>query len=279
MDLTANAKLIPAVLRPERQRHRLWHRARGGDPAGLFCLVNTIRLQFFMVYELDTGERERAVNAITARSKRAGWSTAWRPDLCARRHRRRARGGGARHARQRDRDDVIRRRATLKSMCAMIQFYRVPRRDPIRTQNAVAAPAARGALAFMKAGETASRTPGTRSFANYFRQRAEATDRELREPASSAGAGLDRLLGELRQEQIARGSGGKPDIAAGWPSAMKSTFTTGGRSGARSALPAIARPARALRPARDSASLKPAASSARRTRPDFLASRKSRWRA
>ena len=32
-----------------------------------FCLVNTIRLQFFLVYELDAGERERTVDAINAR--------------------------------------------------------------------------------------------------------------------------------------------------------------------------------------------------------------------
>ena len=29
-----------------------------------FCLVNSIRLQFFLVYELDLAERERAVTAI-----------------------------------------------------------------------------------------------------------------------------------------------------------------------------------------------------------------------
>jgi len=29
-----------------------------------FCLTNSIRLQFFLVYELDTAERERAVTAI-----------------------------------------------------------------------------------------------------------------------------------------------------------------------------------------------------------------------
>jgi NADPH2:quinone reductase len=30
-----------------------------------FCLVNSIRLQFFIVYELDAGERQRAIAAIT----------------------------------------------------------------------------------------------------------------------------------------------------------------------------------------------------------------------
>ena len=34
-----------------------------------FCLVNTIRLQFFLVYELDSGERERAVNRHHRRAR------------------------------------------------------------------------------------------------------------------------------------------------------------------------------------------------------------------
>src|SRR6187551_2594693 len=47
MDLTANAKLLPAV----------------------FCLVNSIRLQFFLVYELDATERERAIATIDSALK------------------------------------------------------------------------------------------------------------------------------------------------------------------------------------------------------------------
>ena len=77
MDLAANAKLIPAVLRPRGSVIVYGTGPEAVLPAS-FCLVNTIRLQFFIVYELDSGERERAVNAITARSMRAGWSTGWR---------------------------------------------------------------------------------------------------------------------------------------------------------------------------------------------------------
>ena len=63
MDLTANAKLIPSVLRPKGS---VIVYGTGPDavlPAA-FCLVNSIRLQFFLVYELDTAERKRAVAAI-----------------------------------------------------------------------------------------------------------------------------------------------------------------------------------------------------------------------
>lgn len=63
MDLAANAKLIPSVLRPKGSVI-----VYGTGPEALlpaaFCLVNTIRLQFFLVYELDTPERARAVAAI-----------------------------------------------------------------------------------------------------------------------------------------------------------------------------------------------------------------------
>ena len=63
MDLTANAKLIPGVLRP-KGRVIIY----GTGPEALlpaaFCLVNSIRLHFFLVYELDAAERERAISAI-----------------------------------------------------------------------------------------------------------------------------------------------------------------------------------------------------------------------
>ena len=64
MDLTANAKLIPTVLRPRGSVIVYGTGPEAVLPAS-FCLVNTIRLQFFIVYELDSGEREHAVNAIT----------------------------------------------------------------------------------------------------------------------------------------------------------------------------------------------------------------------
>jgi NADPH2:quinone reductase len=63
MDLAANAKLIPLVLRPKGSVVVYGTSPEAALPAA-FCLVNSIRLQFFLVYELDTSERERAVSAI-----------------------------------------------------------------------------------------------------------------------------------------------------------------------------------------------------------------------
>jgi NADPH2:quinone reductase len=64
MDLAANAKLIPSVLRPKGSVI-----VYGTGPEALlpaaFCLVNSITLRFFLVYELDAQERERTVSAIT----------------------------------------------------------------------------------------------------------------------------------------------------------------------------------------------------------------------
>lgn len=64
MDLTANAKLIPAVLRPKGSVIVYGTGQEATIPAA-FCLVNAIRMQFTLVYELDASERERAVSAIT----------------------------------------------------------------------------------------------------------------------------------------------------------------------------------------------------------------------
>jgi NADPH2:quinone reductase len=63
MDLAANAKLIPQVLRAKGSVIVYGTGPEAVIPA-TFCLVNTIRLQFFLVYELDTAERERTVSAI-----------------------------------------------------------------------------------------------------------------------------------------------------------------------------------------------------------------------
>ena len=63
MDLAANAKLIPQVLRPKGSVIVYGTGPEAAIPAA-FCLVNTIRLQFFLVYELDSGERERTLSAI-----------------------------------------------------------------------------------------------------------------------------------------------------------------------------------------------------------------------
>ena len=64
MDLAANAKLIRSCCGP-RAASSSTAPAPRSDAAGVFCLVNSIRLQFFLVYELDTPERERAVAAIS----------------------------------------------------------------------------------------------------------------------------------------------------------------------------------------------------------------------
>lgn len=64
MDIAGNAKLLPGVLRPKGS---VIIYGTGAPEAALptgFCLVNSIRLQFFLVYELDTSERERAIAAI-----------------------------------------------------------------------------------------------------------------------------------------------------------------------------------------------------------------------
>jgi NADPH:quinone reductase len=64
MDLAANAKLIPQVLRPKGSVIIYGTGPEAVLPAA-FCLVNTIKLQFFLVYELDAQERARTVSAIT----------------------------------------------------------------------------------------------------------------------------------------------------------------------------------------------------------------------
>jgi NADPH2:quinone reductase len=63
MDLAANAKLIPAVLRPKGSVIIYGTGPEALLPAA-FCLVNTITLKFFLVYELDAQERARTVAAI-----------------------------------------------------------------------------------------------------------------------------------------------------------------------------------------------------------------------
>ena len=65
LDLAANAKLIPGVLHPKGSVIVYGTAPEATIPAA-FCLVNTIRLQFFLVYELDAAERERTVSTITS---------------------------------------------------------------------------------------------------------------------------------------------------------------------------------------------------------------------
>ena len=64
MDLAANAKLIPGVLRPQGSVVVYGTGAAAASLPAFFCLTQSIRVQFFLVYELDTSERERAVSAI-----------------------------------------------------------------------------------------------------------------------------------------------------------------------------------------------------------------------
>jgi NADPH:quinone reductase len=63
MDLAANAKLIPKVLRPKGSVIVYGTTPEAVLPAA-FCLTQSIRLQFFLVYELGTQDRESAVSAI-----------------------------------------------------------------------------------------------------------------------------------------------------------------------------------------------------------------------
>jgi NADPH2:quinone reductase len=63
MDLTANAKLIPAVMRPKGSVI-VYGTGPEATIQSAFCLVNSIRLQFFLVYELDATERERAIATV-----------------------------------------------------------------------------------------------------------------------------------------------------------------------------------------------------------------------
>lgn len=63
MDLSANARIIPGALRPKGSVIVYGTGPEAALPAA-FCLVNTIRLQFFLVYELDAKEREQAIAVI-----------------------------------------------------------------------------------------------------------------------------------------------------------------------------------------------------------------------
>ena len=66
MNITANAKLLPGVLRPKGSV--IIYGIAGPEAAipAPFCLVNSIKLQFFLVYELDAAERARAIAGITS---------------------------------------------------------------------------------------------------------------------------------------------------------------------------------------------------------------------
>ncbi len=65
MDLTANAKLIPAVLRPKGSVIVYGTGPEATIP-GFFCLQNSVLLQFFLVYQLDAQQRDRAIAGINS---------------------------------------------------------------------------------------------------------------------------------------------------------------------------------------------------------------------
>jgi NADPH2:quinone reductase len=64
LDLTANAGLLPGVLRPRGTLVVYGTGAQAAIPAS-FCLANNVTLRFMLVYELTADERARAVADIT----------------------------------------------------------------------------------------------------------------------------------------------------------------------------------------------------------------------
>ena len=69
LDLAANAHLIPAVLRPKGTVVVYGTGRPEAQIPASFCLVNSIRLQFMLVYELTADERAHAIDDITAMLK------------------------------------------------------------------------------------------------------------------------------------------------------------------------------------------------------------------
>jgi NADPH2:quinone reductase len=63
LDLSANAKLIPTVLQP-KGRVIVYGTGPEATLPSAFCLTNSIRLQFFLVYELDAADRAAALAGI-----------------------------------------------------------------------------------------------------------------------------------------------------------------------------------------------------------------------
>jgi NADPH2:quinone reductase len=64
MDIAGNAKLLPGVLRPKGSVIIYGTGATEAAIPASFCLVNSIRLQFFLVYELEAAERGHSIAAI-----------------------------------------------------------------------------------------------------------------------------------------------------------------------------------------------------------------------
>ena len=64
IDFAANAKMLPSVLRPRGQVVIYGNNGEATVPSPFF-LGNTIRLQFYLVYELTAQERDRTIAGIT----------------------------------------------------------------------------------------------------------------------------------------------------------------------------------------------------------------------
>lgn len=64
MDIAANSKLIPGILKPRGSVIIYGTGSLDATIPAQWCLVNSIRLQFFIVYELDAVRREHVVHAI-----------------------------------------------------------------------------------------------------------------------------------------------------------------------------------------------------------------------
>ena len=64
LDLVNNAKLIPNVMRPKGTVVVYGTGVGEAVIPAPFCLVNSIRLQFTLIYEISQEERERAINGI-----------------------------------------------------------------------------------------------------------------------------------------------------------------------------------------------------------------------
>jgi NADPH2:quinone reductase len=64
MDIAANAKLIPSVLKPRGSVIIYGTGAMEATIPAQWCLVSSIRLQFFLVYELDATRRDHVVHGI-----------------------------------------------------------------------------------------------------------------------------------------------------------------------------------------------------------------------
>ncbi len=64
MDIAANAKLIPAVLKPKGSVVIYGTGAMEATIPAQWCLVSSIRLQFFLIYELDATRRDHVIHGV-----------------------------------------------------------------------------------------------------------------------------------------------------------------------------------------------------------------------